>query len=180
MMIFLVEIGSEAGVVPPEKNDMRMDYIEYQNRYTDTYLGKYPMSYNGCAIIALYNLYAFSGRKIDNLEGFENLSYIRKWFNKVVYFGGKFGVMPWQVCKFMKQHGIKFKTDIVKTKNAKNYLAKNDGNVFIMMYAEQETAHYIFIDNFGEPHNTYGKTLIELMEKSPVKSCIVFNIQWIA
>lgn len=175
MTTFLAVTDLEGLGILLEKSDV-MSYFENQSRYTDTYLGKYPMSYNGCGVIALWNYYVFLHK--DNID--YNYHYIRKWFNKRVYFGGKFGIMPWQICKFLKVRNHKYKINIIKMDNLKQYLNKNDGNVFIMMYAEKSTAHYIFVDNYGVPHNTYGKTLEDIIMQSPIRECVMINIQWIA
>lgn len=154
------------------------DYIEYQSRYTDTYLGKYPMSYNGCSVIALYNLTYFFNRNYSNKV--DNLRYIINWMNPRLYFGGMFGVMPWQVKEFLKKHGFNFSCKVIKIDKLYDYLHKYDGNVFIVMYAEKETGHYIFIDNVFCPHNIYGKNLHQIIDDSPIKHCIIFNIHWLA
>lgn len=148
-----------------------MQYIEHQSNYKNTYVGKYPMSYNGCGVIAIWNLLIYSCN--NNAQYFR---YVVDYFHNEVYFGGKFGIMPWQMSKYLKVNKVKFKCKIIKIEKLYDFLYKNKGNVFIVMYAEKETGHYIFIDNELCPHNTYGKTLNTIISESPIKYCIVFNI----
>lgn len=153
------------------------DYIEYQSNYINTYLGKYPVSYNGWGAIALHNLCVFFGRQLSIHE--ENLTYIIDYFSPKMWFKGAFGILPWQLSKFLKLHDFKKKVRIIKLNHLQDYLDDNQGNVFIIMYAESETLHYIFVDDMFGTHTT-SWSIRDIVEKSSMKYCIVYNILWLS
>lgn len=76
-----------------------------QDIYTDLMYGEYPVSYNGCGVIATYNALKLKGHTGEEysflriLKDFEELGYPR--------LKGKWGTKPSKIGRYMKKRGIR-------------------------------------------------------------------------
>lgn len=154
-----------------------MSYIESQDTFEGLGLGNYPASYNACAPIAFFNLMEFFNTEIP-------YEIIRRIFDCIVYFKGKFGIFPWQMNKILKEFSDIFESKVCITKlisskyyrwtKSNNY--KNNIACAIIMYWCGGGFHYAFIDNYGILHNSYGKNLEDLEKELKIPS-VLFKIK---
>lgn len=130
--------------------------IENQSSF-DIMYGGYPSSYNGCAWIALFNMYVNRVEKCDKLSCSDSLLVINgiiRELEKRLCFNGKFGTSIFSVEKYMndiykKDAQISFwKKDLENLKDGIIYFF--NGKAIHFSYFNKKDGKFIF-------HNINGK-----------------------
>lgn len=149
------------------------NYIENQNELKSLNIGNRAVSFSGCGAIALYNILLFLGKITDIKDFFYIISLFEK---KGLVFGGRFGISPGSIKKYLSKFSLIIKDTSTSDKNKLDSFG-DLSDCFISILFNKGTSlrsglHYVSItkDDHGNyishnPNKT-GKTLSDALDNA--------------
>ncbi len=154
---------------------LKNDLINYQKNMENYKFGTFRLSYNGCGVIATYNILKLLGKE-ENLEDI-----IREYDIYGSNFFGLFGTNPLGVKRFFNRRGAdvkfifdknKFENEAKKSKLSMFVYASLSGGHYLLIEYDEEADTFLAINPWLE---TTGEEMINLTNGNIITFLIAFN-----